>query len=94
MPPPPPPPPPPPKVATVPSSKPTSSKPVDLAAELAAKKNNLSHVEVKDYVSPALQKPEEGGVPQTGNSMMAAIMAKRNQMKKVGGAGAGEQNLL
>ena len=89
VPPPPPPPPPPPKVATVPSSKPTSSKPVDLAAELAAKKNNLSHVEVKDYVSPALQKPEEGGVPQTGNSMMAAIMAKRNQMKKVGGAGAG-----
>ena len=59
-----------------------------MAAELAAKKNNLTHVEVKEYVSPALQKPEEGGVPQTGNSMMAAIMAKRNQMKKVGGGGA------
>ena len=26
--------------------------------------------------------------PQTGNKMMAAIMAKRNQMKKVGGGGA------
>ena len=88
VPPPPPPPPPPPKVATVPSTnKSSSNKPVDLAAELAAKKNNLAHVEVKDYVSPALQKPEEGGVPQTGNSMMAAIMAKRNQMKKVGGVG-------
>ena len=87
-PPPPSPPPPPPKVAT--TKKASSSKPVDLAAELAAKKNNLTHVEVKDYVSPALQKPEEGGgVPQTGNSMMAAIMAKRNQMKKVGGGGAG-----
>ena len=90
VPPPPPPPPPPPKVATVPTAqKASSSKPVDLAAELAAKKNNLAHVEVKDYVSPALQKPEEGGAPQTGNSMMAAIMAKRNQMKKIGGTGAG-----
>lgn len=48
----------------------------------------MTHVEVKEYVSPALQKPEEGGIPQTGNSMMAAIMAKRNQMKKVGGGGA------
>ena len=41
--------------------KASSSKPVDLAAELEAKKSNLSHVEVKDYVSPALQNPEEGG---------------------------------
>ena len=56
---------------------------------MAAKKNNLVHVEVKDYVSPALQKPDEGGgAPATGNNMMAMIMAKRNQMKK-GGAGAG-----
>ena len=59
-----------------------------MAAELAAKKNNLAHVEVKEYVSPALQKPEEGGgAPQTGNSMMAMIMAQRNKMKNVGGAG-------
>ena len=86
VPPPPPPPPPPPKVATTQKSS-APSKPVDLAAELEAKKNNLAHVEVKDYVSPALQNPEEA--PQTTNSMMAAIMAKRNQMKKVGGGGGG-----
>ena len=90
VPPPPPPPPPPPVVATIAPSKPAPSKPVDLEAELAAKKSNLSHVEVKEYVSPALQNPEEGGgVPQTSNSMMAAIIAKRNQMKKIGGAGGG-----
>ena len=90
VPPPPPPPPPPPKVPTVATTqKAAPTKTVDLAAELAAKKNNLAHVEVKEYVSPALQKPEEGGAPQTGNSMMAAIIAKRNQMKKIGGAGAG-----
>ena len=92
IPPPPPPPPPPPKVPTVATSKPSSSKPVDLAAELAAKKNNLQHVEVKDYVSPALKSPEEGGGAATGNSMMAMIMAKRNQMKKVGGTGAPTSN--
>ena len=87
VPPPPPPPPPPPQMKTVASSsKPAPSKPVDLAAELEAKKNNLQHVEVKDYVSPALQSPEENAAAQTGNSMMAAIIAKRNQMKKVGGA--------
>ena len=83
-----PPPPPPPKVESV-SSNNSSSKPVDLAAELAAKKNNLSHVEVKDYVSPSLQKQDDNGgggsIPATGNSMMAMIMAKRNQMKKAGG---------
>ena len=52
---------------------------------MAAKKNNLTHVEVKDYVSPALQKQDEGGgaAAATGNNMMAMIMAKRNQMKKV-----------
>ena len=71
-----------------------SSKPVDLAAELAAKKNALAHVEVKEYVSPALQKQGEGGddggaAAYGGNSMMAAIMAKRNAMKKVGGGGPG-----
>ena len=71
------------------TQKASSSKPVDLAAELAAKKNNLAHAEVKDYESQALQKPEEGGAPKTGNSLMAAIMVKRNQMKKIGGAGTG-----
>jgi len=92
-PPPPPPQPPPPKVAPSAASKSSSSKPVDLAAELAAKKNNLQHVEVKDYVSPALKSPEEGGgAAATGNSMMAMIMAQRNQMKKVGGAGAPKPN--
>jgi hypothetical protein len=88
VPPPPPPPPPPPQMKTVASSSKPASKPVDLAAELEAKKNNLQHVEVKDYVSPALQNPEESAAAQTGNSMMAAIIAKRNQMKKVGGGGA------
>ena len=49
-------------MAPIPSAqKASSSKPVDLAAELEAKKSNLSHIEVKDYVSPALQNPEEGG---------------------------------
>ena len=92
IPPPPPPPPPPPKVAPIAPSKPSSSKPVDLAAELEAKKSNLQHVEVKDYVSPALKSPEEGGGQATGNSMMAMIMAQRNQMKKVGGTGAPKPN--
>ena len=59
IPPPPPPPPPPPKVAPTGPSKSSSSKPVDLAAELEAKKSNLQHVEVKDYVPPALKSPEE-----------------------------------
>ena len=90
IPPPPPPPPPPPKVAPSAPSKSSSSQPVDLAAELEAKKSNLQHVEVKDYVSPALKSPEEGG--GTTNNMMAMIMAKRNQMKKVGGAGAPTSN--
>ena len=92
IPPPPPPPPPPPKVAPTGPSKSSSSKPVDLAAELEAKKSNLQHVEVKDYVSPALKSPEEGGGQATGNSMMAMIMAQRNQMKKVGGTGAPTSN--
>ena len=67
------------------NTKKSSSKPLDLAAELEAKKKNLTHVEVKDYESPALKKQEEGGTAATGNSMMAMIMAKRNQMKKGGG---------
>ena len=37
-----------------------------------------------------MKKPgEDGGTFQTGNSMMAAIMSKRNQMKKVGGGVGG-----
>ena len=84
----PPPPPPPPPVVAAPSKPSSSSKPVDLAAELASKKNNLKHVEVKEYVSPALQSPEEGGGGGSTNSMMAAIMAQRNKMKKPG-AGSG-----
>ena len=64
------------------SSKPASSKPVDLAAELEAKKNNLQHVEVKDYASPTLQSPEENARAKTANSKMTTIIAKRNQMKK------------
>lgn len=35
------------------------NKPLDLAAELATKKNNLILVEVKDYLCPKLQKSEE-----------------------------------
>ena len=93
IPPPPPPPPPPPKVAPIAPSKSSSSKPVDLEAELEAKKSNLQHVEVKDYVPPALKSPEEGGgAAGTTNNMMAMIMAKRNQMKKIGGAGATTSN--
>ena len=79
---PPPPPPPPPKVPI--SNKSSAKKPVDLAAELASKKNNLKHVEVKDYVSPALNNQEDSGGGTT-NSMMAAIMAQRNKMKKAPG---------
>ena len=82
IPPPPPPPPPPPKVKTVSSSSShKSSRPVDLAAELAAKKKNLTRVETKDLSLPNVQKNAESA-PQTGNSMMAMIMAQRNQMKK------------
>ena len=88
IPPPPPPPPPPPCPPTNSNSnKKVAVKQVNLAEELAAKKNNLAHVEVKDYSSPTLQKQEDGGggsIPQTGNNMMAMILAKRNQMKKVG----------
>ena len=64
------------------SSKP--SKPVDLAAELAAKKKNLAKVETKDLSVPNVQKNDSSSA-QTGNSMMAMIMAKRNAMKKVTG---------
>ena len=82
-PPPPPPPPQPPTIATIKSSAPTSSKPIDLAAELAAKKKSLSKVETKDLSVPNIQKSDSSSSGQTGNSMMAAIMAKRSAMKKV-----------
>ena len=42
-----------------------NNKPSDLSGELADKKKNITHIEVKDYVSPTLQKKEEGGTPQT-----------------------------
>ena len=84
VPPPPPPPPPPPVVKTVKSSSSSkSSKPVDLAAELAAKKKNLVKVEIKDLSIPNVQSNSSSSAPQTGNSMMAAIMAQRNAMKRV-----------
>lgn len=83
IPPPPPPPPPPPKVKTVASSSSSkSSRPIDLAAELEAKKNNLAKVETKDLSLPNIQKKDEESAPQTSNNMMAMIIAQRNQMKK------------
>ena len=82
IPPPPPPPPPPPTVKTIPNSS-KSSKPIDLAAELAAKKKNLAKVETKDLSLPNVQKNDSSSSPQTGNSMMAMIAAQRNAMKKI-----------
>jgi hypothetical protein len=64
------------------SSSSKSSGPIDLAAELAAKKKNLTKVETKDLSLPNVQKKDAESAPQTGNSMMAMIMAQRNQMKK------------
>jgi len=86
VPPPPPPPPPPPAppviktVKTNTSSK-KSSGPIDLAAELAAKKKSLAKVETKDLSVPNLQK-NDSSTSQTNNNMMAMILAQRNQMKK------------
>ena len=70
-----------------PSKKATG--PIDLAAELAAKKNKLTHVEVKEYKSPALKKEGEEESSSSGGpgGMMAMILAQKNAMKKVGGAG-------
>lgn len=50
---------------------------------MASKKNNLKHVEVKEYVSPAVSGQEDSG--GSTNSMIAAIMAQRNKMKKAPG---------
>ena len=83
VPPPPPPPPPPPVIKTIKSSSSKSSKPVDLAAELAAKKKNLTKVETKDLSIPNVQKSDKSSSVQSGNSMMSAIMAQRNAMKRV-----------
>ena len=83
VPPPPPPPPPPPVIKTIKSSSSKSSKPVDLAAELAAKKKNLTKVETKDLSIPNVQATSTSSSSQSGNSMMDAIMAKRNAMKRV-----------
>ena len=83
VPPPPPPPPRPPEIET--KNKVTSPEPRDLDAELIEKKKNLKYVEVKDYISPKFQNQNERETPSTENSMMAAIMAKRIQMKKKAG---------
>ena len=82
--PPPPPPPPPPHIVEA-KNKVSSSVNVNLSAELAAKKNNLIHVEVKDHAFQKQNVPQH----QNGNIMMAEIMAKRNQMKKVGNQNQG-----
>lgn len=71
---------------SVPSS---NNKSIDLAAELAAKKQKLKHVEIKEYESSALKKKEPGQEEDSGgsdNPLMAAIKAQRNKLKKkVGG---------
>ena len=64
------------------------SEPINSSAELEANKNNLIHEEVKDYESPISKQ----NAP-VQNSMMAAIIAKRNQMKKsLGEKQASNQN--
>jgi len=47
---------------------------------LQLKKKSLAKVETKDLSIPNVQNKDES--PQTSNGMMAAILAKRNQMKK------------
>ena len=68
------------------SSKKSSSKPIDLASELAMKKKQMKKVEVKEYISPALKKVEQGHIEeqQSTNTMMAMLMAQRNKLKKKG----------
>ena len=73
IPPPPPPPPPPPIINS--KNINSFSEPINLSAELEANKNNLIHEEVKDYESPISKQ----NAP-VQNSMMAAIIAKRNQI--------------
>ena len=69
------------------SSKPSKSndKPLDLAAEIAKKKNNLQKVEVKEYVPPALRKPgdEPSESSGGGNDMRSQLMRQMmNRGKK------------
>ena len=60
-----------------------------MASELAAKKKNLTHVETKDLSVPNVQKTDSSSSSaNTGNSMMAMIMAQRNGMKKKSGVGS------
>ena len=60
-----------------------------MAAELAAKKINLTHVETKDLSVPNVQKTDSSSSSaNTGKSMMAMIMAQRNGMKKKSGVGS------
>ena len=42
----------------------------------------MTKVETKDLSLPNVQKKDADSAPQTGNSMMAMIVAQRNQMKK------------
>ena len=77
------------KPVEAPAKNVKSEKPIDLAAELAQKKQGLQKVEVKEYVSPALKKAGEGGNSgaddsmSNSNPMMAQIMKMR---QKMGGA--------
>ena len=73
------------------SSKPSKSndKPIDLAAEIAKKKNNLQKVEVKEYVPPALRKPgdEPSESSGGGNDMRSQLMRQMmNRGKKTAAA--------
>ena len=73
------------------SSKPSKSndKPIDLAAEIAKKKNNLQKVEVKEYVPPALRKPGDAPSESSGggNDMRSQLMRQMmNRGKKTAAA--------
>ena len=46
-------------------------KPLDLAAEIAARKGGLKKVETKEYVPPALKKPGENNTNSTSSSVPA-----------------------
>ena len=68
-----------------PQPKKNTGKPLSLAEELAKKKNALKKVEIKDYVSPALKKGDEGGGNNSGNSgggmrdeLMRAMKLRKN----------------
>ena len=62
--------------------------------ESSVKKNNLAHDNIKEDILPAFQKINKSGVgekiPIPENNMMEMILAKRNQLKKVGELPIGE----